>query len=182
MQLKKQAIDLTDLAVSIIVLGVVVTIGSLILINMRDTRLTELSTQLITNETVTATGDYFSNTWYKSLLNCLNGTDLQVVSSGNYTITPNSIDGSAYFTNATSSYNATTFRCSYYIYDTNRSDWSLANDSAIGLGEYGNWFKIITIVGVAAVVLAIIFMAFGRGSGSVGGSSGSSGGMGGQGY
>jgi hypothetical protein len=38
----------------------------------------------------------------------------------------------------------------------------LADDASVGISEYGNWFKIIVIVGVAAVVLSLIFMAFGR--------------------
>ena len=45
--------------------------------------------------------------------------------------------------------------------------YNLANDAAVGLAEYGNWFGIIVIVGVAAVVLSLIFLAFGgRGSGT----------------
>ena len=40
--------------------------------------------------------------------------------------------------------------------------WNLSDQAATGLAEYGNWFKIIVIVGVAAVVLSLIFMAFGR--------------------
>ena len=44
--------------------------------------------------------------------------------------------------------------------------YNVANQGAVGLAEYGNWFKTIVIVGVAAVVLSLIFMAFqGRGSG-----------------
>jgi hypothetical protein len=90
MEYKKSAIDLTDLALGILVLGIVVSVGATILVNIRDTN---------TADTV--------------------------------------------------SYN-------------------LADDAATGLAEYGNWFKIIVIVGVAAVILALIFLAFGRGAGSVG--------------
>lgn len=85
LELKKQAVDLTDLAIGIVVLGIVVSVGATILINVRDT---------------------------------------------------NTADTTAY---------------------------NLANDAAVGIAEYGNWFKIIVIVGVAAVVLSLIFMAFGRG-------------------
>lgn len=90
MQYKKSAVDLTDLALGIVVLGIVVAVGATILVNVRDT---------------------------------------------------NTADTIAY---------------------------NLAEDAATGLAEYGNWFKIIVIVGVAAVILALIFMAFGRGAGSVG--------------
>jgi len=92
--LKKPAVDLTDLAIGIVVLGIVVSVGATILINVRDT---------------------------------------------------STVDTTAY---------------------------NLADDAATGIAEYGNWFKIIVIVGVAAVVLSLIFMAFGsRGQGQSAGVS-----------
>lgn len=87
---KKPAVDLTDLAIGIVVLGIVVSVGATVLINVRDT-----------------------NT------------------------------------------------------DTTGAAYNVANKAAIGLAEYGNWFKILVIVGVAAVVLSLIFMAFGRSSGGM---------------
>ncbi len=89
MKLKHQAVDLTDLAIGIVVLGIVVSIGATILLNVRDTN-TE-----------------------------------------------------------------------------NDTAYNLANDAAAGLAEYGNWFDIIVIVGVAALILTLIFMAFGRQGGSM---------------
>ena len=88
---KKSAVDLTELAIGIVVLGIVVSIGATILINVRDT-----------------------NT------------------------------------------------------DTSSTAYNVSNKAAAGLGEYGNWFKILVIVGIAAVILSLIFMAFGRRT-SVGG-------------
>lgn len=87
--LRKQAVDLTDLAIGIVVLGIVVSVGATVLLNVRDT---------------------------------------------------NTTDDTAY---------------------------NLADDAATGIAEYGNWFSIIVIVGVAAVVLSLIFMAFGRRGGGV---------------
>ena len=86
-ELRKPAVDLTDLAIGIVVLGIVVSIGATILIGVRDTNTTD-----------------------------------------------------------SVSYN-------------------LANDAATGLAEYGNWFTIIVIVGIAAVIISLIFLAFGRRSG-----------------
>jgi hypothetical protein len=86
MQTLKKAVNLTDLAIGIVVLGIVVSVGATILINVRDTN-----------------------------------------------------------TAASAAYN-------------------VSNAAAVGLGEYGNWFKIIVIVGVASVILGLIFMAFGRSS------------------
>jgi len=58
------------------------------------------------------------------------------------------------------------------VRDTNTQNttaWNLTDKASVGLGEYGNWFKILVIVGVAAVILGLIFMAFGRaGSGAAG--------------
>ena len=95
-KMKNSAVDLTDLAIGIMVLGIVVSIGATILIGVRDTNLTN-------------------------------------------TVGCNSTD---------------TSNC-----DT---DWQVADAAAQGLAEYGNWFDIIVIVGVAAVILSLIFMAFGR--------------------
>ena len=86
---KKPAVDLTDLALGIVVLGIVVSIGANILVGVRDT---------------------------------------------------NVVNDVAY---------------------------NLANDAANGLAEYGDWFDIIVIVGIAAVIIALIFMAFGRGAGGM---------------
>jgi hypothetical protein len=85
---KNSAVDLTDLAIGIVVLGIVVSVGATILVNVRDT----------------------------------------------------STSGSV--------------------------AWNLSDDAATGIAEYGNWFKIIVIVGVAAVVLSLIFMAFGGRTGT----------------
>lgn len=84
LETKNSAVDLTDLALGIVVLGITVSVGATILINVRDT-----------------------NT-------------------------------------------------------ANTTPYNLSDKAATGLAEYGNWFKIIVIVGVAAVVLSLIFMAFGR--------------------
>lgn len=104
MEFKKQAVDLTDLAIGLVVLGIVVSVGATILINVRDNRY-ELSATCNTT-------------------------------SGVYTGCP---------------------------------DYELADNAAGGLAEYGNWFDIIVIVGVAAVILSLIFMAFGRRDGGMSG-------------
>ncbi len=104
--MKNSAVDLTDLALGIVVLGIVVSVGAVILVGVRDTSITDTA-------------------------GC-NSTD--------------------------------TSDCAV--------SYNLANDAALGLAEYGDWFDIIVIVGIAAVILALIFMAFGgRGSSAgVGGS------------
>ena len=111
-KMKKPAVDLTDLAIGIVVLGIVVTIGATILLNVRDT---------------------------------------------NFTAAPGCGQ------NATGGATDPT-------YESCDSAWQLADSAATGIAEYGNWFDIIVIVGVAGVILALIFMAFGNrgeGTGSV---------------
>jgi len=104
-KMKNSGVDLTDLAIGIVVLGIVVTIGATILLNVRDTNYVETATCNHTSGIVT-------------------GCD---------------------------------------------SAYTLADSAATGIAEYGNWFDIIVIVGVAAVILSLIFMAFGRaGSGDAG--------------
>jgi len=53
---------------------------------------------------------------------------------------------------------------------TNEADtiaYNVTDDAVTGLSEYGNWFSIIIIVSIAAVILALIFSAFGgRGRGA----------------
>jgi hypothetical protein len=163
-KVKKSAIDLTDLAIGIVVLGIAVTIGSVLLINMRDTRLTDLPTVTTTNETtfINKTADTLANQWVASVTSCTNSSGFAIPTT-NYTVTIDSIGGTATITNATATAYAEA-KCTYAWYNTSQADWALADDAATGIGEFGNWFKIITIVGVAAVVLSLIFMAFGRGS------------------
>ena len=87
LETRKSAVDLTELAIGIVVLGIVVSIGATVLINVRDTN-TE-----------------------------------------------------------------------------NDSAWNLSDAAAGGLAEYGNWFTILVIVGIAAVILSLIFLSFGRAGG-----------------
>jgi len=181
---RKPAVDLTDLAVGIIVLGITVAIGSTLLIGIRDSRLTDLSTHTV-NETFTggttavSFSSHTTDTWVQGITDCWNSTnDSMSYPATNYTFSISdfgigTLTGTGDLVN-----NDTTWNCNYTVYNTSRADWDLANNASIGLGEYGNWFKIIVIVGVAAVILSLIFMAFGRGSegGSVAGSGGAIGG------
>lgn len=168
---KNSAVDLTDMAIGILILGIVVAIGSRVLILYRDNRLTDLGTNSTSNESVVinATGDTLSNVWVESITTCYcNTTGVgatscttanQTIASGNYTLSVNSLNGIGTLTNATTvTYNDSA--CTYTTYDIGSPQWQLANDAAIGISEYGNWFDIIVIVGIAGLILALIFMAF----------------------
>ena len=172
MELKKNAVDLTDLAIGIIVLGIVVTIGATILLNVRDTNLTSSSIVAVTNETISGsntTAQSLSTGWVSGLTSVVNATDAATVPANNYTFAIDSFGtGSIILTGA--EFNGENINVTYNTYDTaNNPAYTVANEAASGIAEYGNWFDIIVIVGVAAVILSLIFMAFGRaGSGTSG--------------
>jgi hypothetical protein len=158
-----KAIDLTGLALGIIVLAIVVSIGATILTNVRDSRLTSLSNLTTTNEKLTFSSNTatLTNRWGIGVSQLTNeSTGTVITPTGNYTTSINAGDGTMTITNLTSKYQG--WNATYTYYNTSRADWQVANNATIGLGEYGNWFKIIVIVGVAAVILSLIFMAFGR--------------------
>jgi len=164
-QIRKSAVDLTDLAVGIIVLGIVVAIGSTVLLGVRDARLTSLTVVTTSNEsaTPTTTGEYhLTNTWGKAVTEVYNKT-VCCTHVSDYTTTIDGVTGQMYISNTTDTLGAQDLNISYTWYNTSIVDWKVANQAATGLAEYGNWFKIIVIVGVAAVILSLIFMAFGRG-------------------
>jgi len=170
MKKRNSAIDLTDLALGILILGITVTIGANVLIGLRDSRLEDLSVLSTLNETNTSTVTDLSgsewqlaNIWGIEVSYCHNATGLEseIIGTGNYTV---NIDagGNIEVTNLTMESSANSWNCSYNYYDTTDTQWALPNSAAVGIGEYGNWFDIIVIVGVAAVILSLIFMAFGN--------------------
>jgi len=164
LEYKKSAVDLTDLALGIIVLGVVVSIGATILFNYRDSRVTSLDTASVVNESATATdgGDALAQTYFKSVTSVVNATGGQLVQPANYSTSLDTATGTGTLTfNGASSYNGSSVKVTYDYYNLSSPEYALSNNASVGLGEYGNWFTIIVIVGVASVILSLIFMAFG---------------------
>lgn len=174
MEIKKQAIDLTGLAVGIIVLGIVVAIGTTIVLGVRDSRLTDLSVYSTANETLdftTASSNFLANGWVQGVTSVVNETGFATINPANYTVSINSATGQATIANTTSTGAFHTWNVTYNSYNTSRADWTTANQASLGLLEYGNWFDILVIVGVAGVVLSLIFLAFGRRADSMAGVS-----------
>ena len=175
MKIRKNPVDLTDLAIGIIILGLVASIGAYILLGVRDARLTDLPVLTTANETVTPSA-YFelANAWGVSVGTVTNATGAQIIASTDYTSTVNPTSGIIEMSNSTSTslrnVSDDDWNVSYTRYDITRADWDLPNNASIGLAEYGNWFKIIIIVGIAGLILALLFLAFGnKGSGEIGG-------------
>ena len=154
---------MTELALGLLVLGIVVSIGATILTGFRDARLTDLTVASTNGETITPddSGIAFANKWFVGANYCQNSTTGPSIHTGNYTTAVDAF-GTGTLTNLTSEFSTASWRCNYTWYNTSRADWSLPNNASIGLGEYGNWFKIIVIVGIAAVVLSLIFLSFGK--------------------
>jgi len=161
---RNSAVDLTDLAIGIVVLGIVVSIGAYILITARDSRLTDLPEVTTTNETIgdfgTVSSATLDNSWVNGVTTVYNESGA-IIPSGNYTLSIDSVTGVGTIANTTTDY-PYSWNVTYTWYNTSQVDWALYDDAATGIGEFGDWFKIITIIGVAAVVLSLIFMAFGR--------------------
>lgn len=166
MNKRKTAIDLTDLAIGILMLGIIVVIGSRILLAQRDNRLTSLDTIQNVNETTGAmneTGTNLAATWVKSVDACYNITGFELLATDLYTATVSEVNGVATITvGSNSTLNNSQINCTYTTWDTTRPDWALPNDAAVGISEFGNWFDIIVIVGIAGLILSLIFLAFGR--------------------
>ncbi len=161
-------VNLTDLAIGLVIIGIVTSIGAVVLIGVRDARLTSLDTYVTFNETATTVtdtvGEVLVNTWGKSV-DIVTNVSGSVLNSANYTVGISDVTGKITITATSgSAANNSDWNVTYTAYNTSRGDWELADDAAIGLGEYGNWFKIIAIIGIAAVILALIFSSFTRGS------------------
>ena len=167
---RKSAVDLTDLALAILVLGIVVSIGANILIGVRNSRVTDLQAYDVINESLAVTGEgtAMSTQWVSGTTAlCINASDEGFIAAPNYTIAVNPDWGTGTITmDIASVYNGSTVECTYGVYNTSDVQYTLPDAAAQGLGEYGNWFDIIAIVGIAAVILSLIFMAFGKRGGS----------------
>ena len=170
MEKRNTAVDLTDLALGILILGITVSIGVTILTGVRDSTLSDLPVRIVLNETNTSTvtdvaGSEWelTNGWGKEVTYCHNATGLGsgVIGTGNYTVNVDAF-GNMEVVNTTMEAQTVSWNCSYTHYDTTEAQWSLPNSAAIGLGEYGNWFDIIIIVGIAGLILSLIFLAFGN--------------------
>ena len=124
MKKRNTAIDLTDLAVGIMVLGLVVSIGANIMINIRDNRLTDLTTLTTSDETIAATdataGTNLANSWLNGVTTVNNATGSgETLTAANYTVTTDPISGIGNLVfNALSAYNGTDVNVTYNYYDT----------------------------------------------------------------
>jgi len=174
MKYKNSAVDLTDLALGIMILGITVSIGAVILTGVRDSQVSEIDTYTVSNENfaVATTSNNLSVVGVKSVTAVTNSSSGVAVPATNYTVTT-SVPGAVGSVNvlAASEYTGEGINVSYTAYNTTDPRFLIADKATIGLAEYGNWFDIIVIVGVAGLILALIFMAFGNRSGEGAGGS-----------
>lgn len=164
--IKKSAIDLTGLALAVVVMGITLTVGVVILGNMRDNQVTNLDVTTVTNEsltTVDGAGEALAQAYFKGITGVVNATGGQTIPTSNYSVTYDTASGYARIASTGSHpYNNTNWKVTYQIYNKSDQRYALPDNATTGLLEYGNWFDIIVIVGVAAVIIALIFMAFGN--------------------
>ena len=165
---KKSAIDLTELAIGVVILGVIVSVGATVLITTINAQVENLPNYRVNNETVTTVnqlGDNLAVQWVKSIDFVHNASSTTILNSGNYTSSINSGNGiGTIFATSTSNFNGTSWNVSYTVYNISDARYTLPNQAAVGISEYGNWFKILVIVGISAVVLSLIYLAFGKSS------------------
>jgi hypothetical protein len=165
-QTKKSAVDLSELAIGIVILGIAVSIGAVILTNVKLSSVSTLPTYNVVREVVnlnTSTGATLTTTWVKSIVEVRNATQSIVLTSGNYTLTVDSSNGVGTLVGADPGiHNNTNVNVTYTVGNVSDPRFTVPNTASIGLAEYGNWFKILVIVGIASVILGIIFMAFGN--------------------
>ena len=151
------------MAIAVLILGIAASIGSVVLLGIRDTAPT---TAYTSNETTaTAVTDarytYFTNRGCTGVSSCTNQTNGHAIAAVNYTASiPTATDGYCGVTAVEAKFNNSIWYCTYSGENTSSTAYKLANDASIGVGEYGSWFKILVIVAVAAVILGLIFIAF----------------------
>jgi len=173
MEKRNTAVDLTDLAIGILILGIVVTVGAVIMLKYQSAQISEIDT-ITTHSNITAVpaADVtLGHTGIKTVGTVLNSSNLsEVVPANNYSIATSAIGTNGTINvSVNSEYNVSALTVNYDIYDVNDARYALPGDAAAGLAEYGNWFDIIVIVGIAGLILALIFMAFGNRSEDSGG-------------
>lgn len=156
-------VDLSKFALSIVVLGIVASIGAVIMLGVRDSSdpvIEAVKLNLTTatyNNTIadihgfvnpcsalqngTESVKFWNGTAVDYNINAARGT-LEILEQGQDVQAGGGI-----------SFNITNhYKCT--------ADYNLSNNAALGLGEYGNWFSILVIVSIAAVIIGLIMLAF----------------------
>lgn len=167
---KKSAIDLTELAIGILMLGIVVGVGAYLLGTFRDSRVESLPTYLVRNETIQANSSVaktLSVGWVKSVDLVINKTVGNVITAANYSTSTAALTGSANGITtitpaAQTDSNNTQWDVSYTVYNVSDPQWKVPDKATLGLQEYGNWYTILVVVGIAALILGLIFLVLGN--------------------
>jgi len=104
------------------------------------------------NDSSTQNGTISGATWNND------GIDITLTENTDYNIT----DDEFRVANQDYAWSQLTLAYNWLQNQTGNPDFSLAKDAQLGLAEFGNWFDIIVIIGIAALVLTLIFIGFGR--------------------
>jgi len=93
------------------------------------------------------------------------GVNVALVDGTDYTVSGTTFT----ITNINYAWNSLDLSYSYNQLQSNNTDYALAGDAVLGLGEFENWFSIIVIVGIAGLVLFLVFNSFTPGRSEIGG-------------
>ena len=156
-------IDLSSFAVSILVLGIVAAIGAIVLTGFRDVAPTTAYT--IYNETLpsnvsNAAYAYLKNPGCEGVSSCMNASNGANILPGNYTVSVPTDTSQMCGIKANYAALVHSWNCTYTGGNISSPAYDIANKAIIGVSEYQNWFKILVIVAVAALILGLIFLAF----------------------
>jgi len=93
------------------------------------------------------------------------GVDVALTENTDYTVSGTTFT----ITNINYAWRNLSLSYSYNQIQTNNSDYAVAGAAVLGLGEFENWFSIIVIVGIAGLVLFLVFNSFTPGRSEIGG-------------
>ena len=170
---KNSAIDLTDVALSIVILGITVAVGTQIIGTYRDSRLTALPNYAVNNESqnVTTTGVELSTEWFQSVATATNESGFTIPAT-NYTTSTNAFGKGTITADAGSPFASQNWNVSYNVANTSDPQWAIANNAQVGLATYGDWYTIIVVIAIAGLVLGLLFLTLGnKGNNVTGGAS-----------
>ena len=167
---------LLSLVTMLFVIGLLVTIFSLMGGEMRDATYTSTAVD-IENETITGlavAGDDFSVVDYQDVV-CTDGVvwnmsdDTVILATGNYTIADCNIVGilASPFLTFDVGVNYT------YTYGADNTATNVMNDTTVGISSVTDWFPIFVVIGamVVLILLTVIIISSIRGSGLMGGAT-----------
>ena len=158
--------DLSKYVMTFVVIGLLLGAGLVVLSKLVDRSVTLVGTPTaVANESWAAASNSTNKTLAHQYIKAgtivvQNTTGNETLTSGNYTVwrTP----GKAILT-GTSSYFGQNLNISYTYYAQDKESTTATNATIIATGDFADWFGIIIVVLMAAVILGIVIAKFAPG-------------------